>query len=100
MPTAEKEELAQADQRWLAFEDPILDHRDSNANAVRLVYQRVPGPGDDATEARSLENAGLLFHEAMRRFPEHMAQINGMSASSQSTEGLNDGTRLFVGQGP
>lgn len=101
LPRVAKEALANADQRWLALQDPILDHSDLHATAVSEVHQHVHGPKDVAKEARTLENAGLKFHAETQQFAENMALIGGLAVKGQSTaEGINFATRKFMGEGP
>jgi hypothetical protein len=100
MSLIEKAQLAQADQRWFALQDPILDHSDLQAKAVSLVHQHVHGPGDVASEARSLENDGLQFHAAMQQFADHMAAISGIGLKGKmNADSINFATRQFMGQG-
>jgi hypothetical protein len=100
MSPQEKQQLAFADQRWVALQSPILDHTDLRAKAISLAKQHVHGPGDVAPEARSLENDGLEFHAEMQQFAEHMAQIGGVGYLGKTqADGINFATRKFMGQG-
>ena len=100
MSPQERQQLAFADQRWVALQSPILNHTDLRAKAVSLVKQNVHGPADVATEARSLENDGLEFHAGMQKFAEHMAQIGNLGYQGKTqADGINFATRKFMGQG-
>lgn len=65
MPRQAKENLAHADERWAALQGFILSDSSLNAKAVNLVHQSVHGPGEVATEARTLENSGMQFMVAI-----------------------------------
>lgn len=86
----QKEWYAQADLRWLALQDPILDYDDLRAKAVRLVQQAVHGPGDVANQARALENEGLKFHAVMAKYNQRAAQIAGLAGDEMNVENLRN----------
>jgi hypothetical protein len=89
-PREQKEWYAQADLRWLALQDPIMDHDDLRAKAVGMVQQAVHGPADVANEARALENEGLKFHAVMAKYTQRAAQIAGLAGDEMNTEALRN----------
>jgi hypothetical protein len=87
-PREQREWYAQADLRWLALQDPIMDHDELRAKAVSMVQKAVHGPGDVANEARALENEGLKFHAVVAKYAQRAVQIAGLAGDEMNTENL------------
>jgi hypothetical protein len=89
LPRQQKEWVAQADLRWLALQDPIMDHSDLREKAVTLVHQWVHKPEDVPNEARVLENVGIQFHQLMQKESAQATQMIGAMSGAFQAQNLS-----------
>lgn len=90
LPREQKLWYVQADLRWLALQEPLLDHDDLRAKAVNIVLQAVHGPGDVADEARFLEDEGLKFQAVMAKCNRRAARIPGLAPNEMNLNNLRN----------
>jgi len=84
MPQLAKENLANADRRWAAFEG-ILADQGLKEKAVSRVHQSVHGPADVGKEARTLEDDGLRFARMEKDMSKQTeALIGGLSGQAMA----------------
>jgi hypothetical protein len=89
LPRQQKEWAAQADLRWLALQDPIMDNSDLREKAISLVHQWVHKPEDVPDEARVLENVGIQFHQLMQKEMAQTTQMIGAMSGAFQAQNLS-----------
>jgi hypothetical protein len=89
LPRQQKEWAAQADLRWLALQDPIMDNSDLREKAISLVHQWVHKPEDVPNEARVLENVGIQFHQLMQKEMAQTTQMIGAMSGAFQAQNLS-----------